>query len=397
MIKLLIKQAIDQIRIHPLRSFLAILGTMNGIMAVVMVVAIGQGHRIELKKRIQEVGSNLIVVHPYAFSESDAIPTVIKYSTDDLVHIKNTSLSTDEVAPLLRSAPEVQYQKRSLRLNVIGTDARYAKVMNLHLREGRFLTSFDLERNRHVIVLNETAVNMLGGSHPFTIGASLLVKSTIVSLVGIIRDNIVEFGPRSPVAYIPMTLYKRLINEPSENLLSIYVLVRDSFTLAVGMKEIKSLLTTLHGPNAATTVSPMAEFLEEFRNMVKQALLALVAIASITLLLGGIGLSNLLLSSVQSRTREIGIRKTFGAKDRDIIFQFVIEGLILSLIGGVFGVLLGVIGCVLVLPSMQLPVIIPYSAIFTGVLFSIIVGIVSSYYPAKIAANLQPIDALKYE
>lgn len=394
----LLGQVFDQIRLHPLRSFLAVFGTMNGIMAVVMAVAIGQGSRMEIKRHFDELGANLLMVSSYASSGAPkAIPKIIKYTHKDVIRLKNSCLSVEEVAPFMEGDLEAQYRRRPLlRLRVIGTDTRYLKVRNLTMREGRFLSPLDLQLNRHVVVLNESAARLLIDSRYSRDDFKLFVGGTAVSVVGIVQDKTTE-GFGQPVAYLPTTLYRRLIDVDFQNLMSIYVLVKESFTVEQAMEEVKLFLKGVHGPEAMESVESMTDFLVAFKEINRKAIWSLTAIASIILLSGGIGISNLLLASVRERTQEIGIRKAVGAKDRAILFQFVTEGVILSLLGGVLGVFLGIGVLPALLPALQLPVVIPYSAVVIGVIFSVVVGILSSYYPARTAAKLHPIEALRYE
>jgi|GEM_PF-6965563 len=393
----LIGQALGQIRLHPLRSFLAVLGTMNGIMSVVMVVAISDGHRSVIKQHFDELGANLLVVSSYVWGhELDSVPTEIRYSMQDMIRIKNACRSVKEVAPVMRGSLTLQYERRSLELHVTATDARYVRVRNLTVKKGRFLSPLDIELDRRVVVLNETAARRLLGSDDLNAYRELLVQGTSVAVIGIVEDRVTEAGSGMPTAYLPMAFYSRLVKTYSDSL-GFYILIHETFDLEQGMKEVQSILKETHGPTAVESVSGMTEFLAAFRDISRRAIWALAVIASITLLLSGIGISNLLLASVRERTREIGVRKALGAKDRAILFQFVIEGIVLSVLGGIFGVLLGVGGLVLVLPALELPVIIPYHAVIVGVLFSIGVGFLASYYPAKIAARLRPIEALRYE
>lgn len=373
------------------------LGIINGIMALVLIVAIGQETNRIIQTQLDELGTNLLVIRPFFFyRESDLIPTRIQYELSDITRIKKATLSVDEAAPFYQGNLPVQYRRRSLSMGIVGTNDIYAYVKNLKVKQGRFLSPIDLEGNRFVAVLNETAAERLGiDSH--LLDAKLRVNGLVVKVVGIIEDKATEMGSGASIAYLPLPFYHRLLGQRSQNSLEIYLLIKNNFSVANGITEIKSLVKAMHGPMAEETVRSVSDYLQTSQEIQKRALWVLSAMAGIALLLGGIGITNLLMISVQERTREIGIRKAVGAKDGAILFQFMAEGILLSIGGGLLGVLLGIYAIVMVLPALNLPVNIPVAAIWIGVLFSAGLGIIGSVYPASAAARLKPIEALRYE
>ncbi len=382
----LLKQAFYQIGLHPLRSFLTVLGIVNGIMALVVIVAISHSTNKVIESQLEELGTNLLVIRPYfAYGESALVPTRIQYSLEDMAQIKNTALSVEEVAPSYQNSLHFQYGHRSLSINIVGTNDKYATVKNLTMRQGRFLSSMDITSDRFVVVLNETAAQRLGAMTDLSSDVRVRIAGIMAKIVGIVQDKTTE-GGGVPMAYLPLPLYDRLVAQGANNPLEIYIRVKKEFSVNDGIREIKSFLKATHGPLAEESLRSMTDFLEVSREIQTRAMWVFFAMAGIALLLGGVGLTNLLMISVRERTREIGIRKAVGAKDRAILFQFVAEGIILSLGGGLVGVLLRIWAITMVLPVLNLPVHIPLSAIWTGVFFSAGLGVLGSFYPAWVAA-----------
>ncbi len=367
-------------------------------MALVLIIAIGQETNRILEAQLEELGTNLLVIRPYSsYADSDLMPTQIEYSLDDITRIKDATLSVDEVAPAFQGSLLFQYGRRSLSIGVVGTNDKYAAVKSLEVRQGRFLSSMDIASDRTVAVLNKTAAQRLGNIDDISLGVYVRVNGLLAKVVGIVNDKTTEMGPGAAIAYLPIPFYHRLVAKGPNNQLAIYILVRKEFPVEIGTREVKSVVKEMHGPLAEETVRSMTDFLMASLEIQKRAIFVLFTMAGIALLLGGMGIANLLMISVRERTREIGIRKAVGAKDQAILFQFVAEGIFLSLVGGLAGVLLGIQAIVMVLPALNLPVYIPIAAIWTGLLFSAGLGILGSVYPASVAARLKPIDALRYE
>lgn len=396
---LFMRQAVQQLLRYPLRSFLTAVGVTIAICALVLLVAIAEGVGQEIKDEIAALGSHLLVVRPVA---SDFTPDPkarpIVYTLDDIPRIKKNCLTVDAVSPFKEGRVPVSYQRNAMELMVIGTNEAYSKVKNMTIKKGRFFSQVDIDLHRSVVVLNGAAVKALSeNASLLEVGQDIIVKGYPLHLIGIAEDKAGEVGPGTPIAYFPITFYQKLLQTPYENMLGFYILIRKTASVQQGLVEVRTLFSAVYGKGASDSISSMTELLEMEQASHGKGLWILGGIVAIALVQGGVGIANLLLLSVRERTREIGILKTFGAKDREILLQIMLEGLGISLVGGFLGILLGIPMIYMMLSFLELPVIISKSAILFGFVFSAGVGLVGGFYPARMAANMQPIDALRYE
>ncbi len=405
------KVAIRALMVNKLRSFLTMLGIIIGVAAVITLLAVGQGVQDYITQQLQGIGTNLLFVIPGSMEEGPSTRGLLPSLTyDDAQALLDPYKAPDVVAvsPVLLGAESVSYGKHARRFSVLGVEPDYLSVRNLRLASGRFFTKEDLLSNARVTVLgSKVADDLFEGEDP--VGKKIRVGNILFRVVGTLEskggmgsNNVDE------QLYVPLTtaserLFPNMKNSRGERLVSlINVQVTSEFSMDRAREEVSEILRERHniklGDEDDFTVISQKDLLNIFGDITRILTLFLGAIAAISLLVGGIGIMNIMLVSVTERTREIGIRKAVGAKKRDILLQFLIEATTLSLLGGVVGILLGVGGAMGVsaaIGSFHATVTVSAVALATG--FSIAVGLFFGIYPASRAASLNPIEALRYE
>jgi len=268
-------------------------------------------------------------------------------------------------------------------------------VHQLVIRDGRFLSAGDVDHFAKVCVVDDskTSKELFGFSSP--VGNTILVRDDEFTIVGVVKAKEGGFGGRDRLTlYIPFSAFGKMLGETEAG--KAYFRVRD----AAGVKEVsekmKKTLYQRHGESPKFRVSIAADMMEFAKKTTGMLTIAFGGVAVISLLVGGIGIMNSMLASVIERTREIGILKAEGARSRDILMQFIIEAILLTFLGGLAGVIAGISVNAILAPIIQLPLVISYVAIITGLIFSIAIGVASGFYPAKKAAIMDPIIALRY-
>ncbi|MBI5379290.1 MAG: ABC transporter permease [Nitrospirae bacterium] len=388
----LLRQALQSLRIHPLRSFLAGLGIVIGVAALMAVVAIGEGNRAVIQDKINELGANVLIIGRYR----PAGAREERFIQDrDLLRLQDRCLSVAQVAPQIQHTMRFQYSRETHPIPVIGTTPSYLQVRRLRPLWGRFLMEFDVQEVRNVVVLNETAARRLFRQAIPPEKASLLIEGLEFRCVGIVQDKSTEIGAGVPVAYLPLTTFRK--HAPVRELDRAYVALDEGVAIERGMAEVRALLGKIYGPGSAHWVHSALEVVEASRRLVRTATLVIGGVASIALLVGGIGVMNIMLVSVRERTREIGLRKALGAKDKDILRQFLLEGTFLCLSAGLGGIVVGIGVAWLAARMLELPVLYSFLSPLVGIAFSTTVGLVFTYYPARQAARVEPIVALRSE
>jgi len=388
---------------NKLRSFLTTLGIIIGVGAVITMISIGRGAKADISEQIKSLGSNILSIRPGAqtfgmrsFGRGSA--KTLKYDDAEILEEKATHIAY--VAPEVSQNAQVKYGNKNDNIQVIGTTPEYERVQNCYVEKGSFFTDSDVLFKNKVCVLGKTVVeDLMDGVDP--VGKQIRIDNIVFRIVGVMEEK-GSMGPwdRDNRIFIPVTTaQKRLFG--TEYLSSISVEVKSKEEMKAAQQEIESLLRNQHKLSANKesdfSVQDQAEFLETLEATGSSFTFLLAGIAAVSLIVGGIGIMNIMLVSVTERTREIGTRKAVGAKRRNILVQFLVESLVLSLIGGVMGIVFGIGGARLVSDMAGWKTVVSPDAILLAFLFAASVGIFFGIYPARKAARLNPIEALRYE
>ncbi len=401
------KISLRALRVNKMRSALTMLGIIIGVGAVITMIAVGKGTSEQVSKQIATVGSNMIIVLPGSTTAGGVrggMGTQMTLTRDDAEAIERECSAVLYAAPILSGVAQIVYGNQNWATSVQGTATNILAVRDLSLTAGRNFTDQDIRNSTKVCILGQTVVNMLfGGMEP--INQTVRIKKVPFMVIGVLesKGQSVIGRDQDDVIYIPLTTaQKRIFGTTFPGMVhTIAVKARSAEDLSRAEEQITQLLRQRHriGPKQEDdfSVRNLTQMLELAQQAAKAMALLLAAIASISLLVGGIGIMNIMLVSVTERTREIGIRMAVGAKTWDIRLQFIIEAITLSLIGGMIGIILGIIASQLLSYFAGLTTIISPLAVILAVGFSGLVGVFFGFYPAYKASLLNPIDALRYE
>ncbi|MFH0703025.1 MAG: ABC transporter permease [bacterium] len=402
-----VKISFRALRVNKMRSALTSLGIIIGVGAVIIMLAIGSGASKQISEQIASMGSNLLIVLSGATSSggvrmgSGTLPTL---TLKDAEAIKMESQSVSKVAPILSEVGQVIFGNQNWSTQITGTTSDVLTVRDWNLSDGRMFSEEDVKNAVKVCVIGQTvAANLFGDLDP--IGRIIRIKGVPFLIIGSLesKGQSTRGDDQDDTIFIPITTaQKKLFGVHFPGTVRIIMVkARSSEALSSAEKEIAAILRERHhiGVNQENdfTVRNLTETMQMAQQSSNIMALLLGAIASVSLLVGGIGVMNIMLVSVTERTKEIGIRMAIGAKTWDIRLQFLIEALILSLAGGLFGILTGVIGSNILASLVGWSIDISPLSIILAFSFSVFVGIFFGFYPAYKASLLNPIDALRYE
>lgn len=388
---------------NKMRSFLTILGVIIGVAAVITMISIGRGANAKISEEIESLGSNVLVVRPGTQSTGmrrfgRGTAKTLKLEDAEILEEKAEHIAL--VSPEVTQNAQVKYGNKNNSIEIIGTVPEYERVQNTYVEEGEFFTNSDVKYKKKVCILGKTVVDdLIGDDDP--IGKQIRIDNVIFKIIGIMEEK-GSMGPQDQDnrIYIPIsTAQKRLFATDYVN--SISAEVKTSEEMESAQEEIESLLRRQHrlptSKESDFSVADQSEFLQMMESSSASFTYLLAGIAAVSLIVGGIGIMNIMLVSVTERTREIGTRKAIGAKRRDILAQFLVESLALSLVGGIIGIALGIGGANMISNMAGWETAISTDAILLAFGFAASVGIFFGIYPARKAASLNPIEALRYE
>lgn len=390
---------------NKLRSFLTLLGIMIGVGAVVAMISIGTGASFYVSNQIRNLGSNLLIVTPGRAATgqggaSQASGTGTSLTMADADAIKHEVSGVKQMSSELSGQAQAIFQDKNVNASISGVTETYETVHNFHVLYGDFISQEDQKVGAAVAVLGQNVVvNLFGQDNP--IGSVIKIKNVPFKVVGIMESKGGGgFQNQDDAILIPLsTAQRRLFG--ADYLRSIYIQVTTENQVAETNSQITSLLLSRHHVTDLTqkdfNVSSQADILSTVSQITGVLTILLGGIAAISLLVGGIGIMNIMLVSVTERTHEIGLRKAVGAHGRDILFQFLMESVVLSLIGGVIGLGLGSLGGVAIASYGGWPAVISLNSALLALGFSAAIGIFFGVYPARRASRLNPIEALRYE
>lgn len=393
-----LKSALRSIRSNKLRSFLTVLGVVIGTFAVIGLVAIVSGLKAEIKTEIVGLGAETIDIVPADAKKSGGFGAgamLSSFTAAESDAIKRQAQSLEFYSETYQLMGNYSWGKKEESSYLVGITADYFKIRNRHADLGRLFTNADSEKRARVVVIGEGLASELFGQAS-AIGKTIKVNGTPFEVIGVLEKETIKIGGAdiNKAAYIPAATAKQSFSEAK--IQEIVAKVGPWATVDEAVREVEQILKVERPDKefSVLTQKDMIALLDRITGMIS---VALAGIASISLLVGGIGIMNIMLVSVTERTKEIGLRKALGAEDRDILAQFLIEAIVLCLMGGLIGVLIAEAESILVSKYAQLPSMIDLPTILAALSFSITVGLIFGTMPAVKAARLDPIEALRHD
>jgi len=393
------------------RTSLTMLGVVIGISSVIVMVGVGQGATASVTASVSSLGSDLLIITPGSSSSSTtgvrgAIGSSTTLTTDDADSILQNVSSVKAVTPMITSNQQVVYKSSNANSRIVGTTADYATVRNLTLSSGSFIGEQNVTSYSRVAVIGSTVSEELFGEDANPVGSSIKIGGILFKVVGVVGSSGGSTETSNDYAiYIPMTTARRYFvgasSSTSTSVSTIYAQAASADEVTQAQEDVTALLLERHNiatsSDADFTVTTQEDLVSSLSSVSRTLTVLLAAIASISLLVGGIGIMNMMLTTVTERTREIGLRKAVGAKRHDISLQFLSESVALTFLSGIVGVLLGILIAIIVTNTGLVTSDVTWQSVVLAFGICVVIGIVFGYYPASKAAKLKPIDALRYE
>lgn len=402
----IIREAIGTLAINKLRTGLATLGIVIGIGSVIALVSLGQASQQAVQNQIQSLGSNLLTVSPGAQSSgfvrgASGGSTTLTLEDAKAIQTSQDVTTVKNVSPELSRRTQVSTGKNNTNTQVLGVTPAYALVRKVSISNGVFISDKDVETMSRVAVLGPQVVRDLFGDGVNPAGKTIRINGQAFRVIGVtVAKGGTGFQNQDDMVYVPIITAQKLIFGVSY-VSSISVEAKEEGVMTQAQDQIGYLLLSRHKlrdpATADFTIFSQNDILGAASQVTGTFTALLSGIAAISLLVGGIGIMNIMLVTVTERTREIGLRKALGAKKKLIIMQFLIEAIILTLVGGVIGMMLGIVISYLISSVINMPFVLSPMAMILALVVSSAIGILFGWYPARKASNLQPIEALRYE
>jgi putative ABC transport system permease protein len=405
----LLRVALRALAVNKMRSGLTMLGIIIGVAAVIVMIAVGTGAQARVEAQMRALGSNLLLILSGARTQGGVrlgVGSTYTLSEDDAIAI-NREISDATAAPALRGGAQVVWGNSNWATQIYGTTPQYLAVRQWALAAGRMFEPAEMAGAGKVCVIGQTVVRELfAGADP--LGQVMRIKRVPFTVVGVLetKGQSMMGTDQDDIILVPIGAARsRVLGSPTlaaqRSVSTIWVKVAEGFDTTVVQEQVRSLLRQRHRLQAGAeddfSLRNLAELMAAQEASSRVLALLLAAVASVSLVVGGIGIMNIMLVSVTERTREIGLRMAVGARTRDILGQFLVEAVTLSVIGGLVGVLLGLAGALAVARFAGWQVLIAGESIALAVLFALAIGVFFGYYPARKAARLNPVEALRFE
>ncbi len=405
---MVLRVALNSLTIHTLRTFLTMLGIVIGVAAVIALVAVGKGAQAQVLSQFESLGVNLVTVsalQSFGFSQSGLQQSSSELTMADVAAIAALADTVSLVAPEYGTSATVTYGGNTISGSISGVTAAYATVRNRPVSRGRFITTADNDEAAMVVVVGTSVVEDLFGSASVNpVGETIRINRQNYEVIGVLTTK-GSNGPNNQDDVIMMPLHTaqlKLGGAGTTTVRTINLQVRSAELMDMAQAQVTAILRARHGLAAGADddfqVRNQADLLTSVEETSGTFTTLLGSIAAISLLVGGIGIMNIMLVSVTERTREVGLRKAVGARRGDILVQFLIEAVVISLLGGLVGVILGVGGAQVIAPLLGASeALVTGQSILLAVAVSLGIGVFFGLYPANRAARLNPIEALRYE
>ncbi|RLC35069.1 ABC transporter permease [Candidatus Shapirobacteria bacterium] len=385
--------ALEELKGNIARTTLTMLGIVIGIGSVITIMSLGEGSTQSIVDQISTFGTNVITVFPGKARRGPGMSggtfdTLVKQDATAILELPNI----EAVSGIVSGQKTLVFEENSVSSSVNGVEYDYAQIQSLEFSQGDFLNENDIYSMTRNVVLGDEIVEELFGEEAFVVGERVRIDRKTFKIVGIIKD--------SSSAIVPISTAQKILFG-HDHYSSISVRVIDNQIMEQTLTNIENLLLKQHKisnpDNADFYLRSPQQMIESMSNVTGILTTVLSGIAAISLLVGGIGIMNIMLVTVTERTKDIGLLKAIGAKRKDILSQFLIESLVLTLVGGVLGVVIGTVLTYFVSTAMSIPFVVSLKSILLAVGVSATVGLLFGFYPAKKASELNPIDALRYE
>jgi putative ABC transport system permease protein len=395
--------ALAAVRANALRSILTTLGIVIGISAVIAMVSLGEGAQQQVEEQIALLGTNVLTINPgQSIFGGIRGGASARLTLEDAIELRADGAGYMLVAPGASSRTQIEYGRNNSNNEVFGTWPEYFDMYNLELDLGRFFTEGEIEGRKRVAVLGYSIPEELDTPPQLLIGKTIQIGGQPFEIVGVLQENggTQWFRPDDRV-FIPATTALYRVFGGRDRLNNIYVAANTEDDLDMAYAVIDRTLRREHriasGDESDFNISNAADLIESRSETSKTFALLLAGIAGVSLLVGGIGIMNIMLVSVTERTREIGVRKALGATKRAILFQFLVEALVLCTLGGMIGIAVGIGAASLISRIAEWDTVVAMDAVWAALGFSVFIGLFFGIWPAQRAAALDPIDALRYE
>ncbi|CEP40378.1 ABC transporter permease [Paraclostridium sordellii] len=384
----IIKMSLQEIKSSKLRSFLTILGTAIGAASIILFVTISIGARQSMYKEVEAVSSEVVTANINTVDENKIIQ---REDINNLLSYQNIK----EVSAVISGPASILYNSKEIETNISGVDESYKPINKLKIKSGRFLNSIDLENYNNVAIIgSKVAKKIFQLEDP--VGKYVNINSVPYKIVGVLEQVYDKYElPDDEKIYIPLMNAENVLN--TKGIVTMFVKGSSVETIYNTTRDVEKFLIKKIGNKDEFYITSNQEIIDMSKSMNIILDIMVGAISSISLFVAGIGIMNMMLVSVTERTKEIGIRKALGAKEKTILTQFLVESLTISSIGGIFGAILGILGSNIVLSIMGSDPYISWPVVIISILFSILMGVIFGVTPAKKAAKLKPIVALKSE
>ncbi|MBK9389316.1 MAG: ABC transporter permease [Bacteroidetes bacterium] len=401
----LFRIAIRALLRNKLRAFLTMLGIIIGVASVIAMLALGEGSKMSIREEMSSMGTNMVMVMPNSqrrggVSLGSSGSMALKYS--DVTALRNEAGSITSVSPEVRASGQVIYGNQNSQTTIYGISEEYLTIKKLEVETGRLFNSQETKSMAKVCLLGQTVVEDLFGENVDPIGLSVRIKNLPFQVIGVLKEK-GESGmgqDQDDMILAPYTTVQRRL-AAIDYINGIYASAVTEEKSAEAIAEIEEILRRSHKLKESDEndfrIMSQSELIETVSSITDIMTLLLGAIAGISLLVGGIGIMNIMFVSVTERTREIGLRMSIGGRGKDILWQFLVESMLLSILGGILGIISGYLIARLAGSLMDSPVFVTTRSVVLAFVVCFAIGVFFGWYPAKKAAGLNPIDALRYE
>lgn len=379
--------AIKSVWAHKIRALLTTLGVIIGVSSVILLMSLGNSARTEAANQIRGIGSNLIFVS--VFDQQGNLPS-------DWIGLIQKQADIDAYSPLISSSATYQIEGQTIDIAISGVNQYFAHINSLDMSIGRFLNEYDVQFNTPVVVLGSKIPDLLLPNQT-VIGSTIIIKGIPFEVIGVAEQRGTNFsGDNDMMVYIPIDYASTMSGFSSFNK-TFYIAANSEENIEFTLNRVLTYLSTVFPSDANYRAFSQTQVLGVLETILGLLTSLLAGIASISLVVGGIGIMNIMLVTVRERTKEIGIRKALGARQSQILAQFLIEAILITTIGGLIGLGVSYVGTIIISLITGFNVILGLDAVVLSLVFSITIGVIFGLYPAYNASKLEPVDALRFE